>query len=201
MSTWFKTTSVTGGKLNGFGNAAAGISVKFDRHIFIRNHGKLDFGAGADIVSPAAYNNGAWHLAVGTQKSGGMKLYVDGQLVGSNATTTAQNYTGWWRIGGDKVGAAATSNYLNGTLDESAVFTTQVSVAQVSALWTAGNAPPANQPPTASFTSTSTGLTASFDGSASRGTDGTVVGYTWDFGDGSAGTGQTTTHAYAAAGP
>jgi PKD repeat protein len=197
VSTWFNTTSTTGGKLIGFGNASAGISVKSDRHIFLRNDGRLDFGAGADVVSPLAYNNGAWHLAVGTQGPGGMKLYVDGQLVGTSASTTAQNYTGWWRVGGDKVGSGATSNYLNGTLDESAVFSTPLSAAQVTALWSAGSAPPANQAPTAAFTSTSTGLTATFDASTSSDADGTVAGQAWDFGDGTTDTGALANHTYA----
>ncbi len=66
-----------------------------------------------------------------------------------------------------------------------------------------GQAPapvPANQAPTAAFTSTANGLTASFDGSTSADADGTVASYAWAFGDGTTGTGKTATHAYAAAG-
>lgn len=43
-----------------------------------------------------------------------------------------------------------------------------------------------NQPPVASFTASTSGLTASFDGSASSDPDGTISSYAWDFGDGSA---------------
>ena len=60
--------------------------------------------------------------------------------------------------------------------------------------------PPANNPPNAAFTSTTSGLTANFDGSPST-DDGTIADYSWNFGDGSpAGTGKTTSHPYAAAG-
>jgi len=58
-----------------------------------------------------------------------------------------------------------------------------------------------NVSPTAAFTSTKTGLTASFDGSGSGDTDGTVVSYSWDFGDSSAlGTGVSPNHTYATGG-
>ncbi len=60
----------------------------------------------------------------------------------------------------------------------------------------------ANQAPVASFTSTTTGLTAAFNGSASADPDGTIASYSWDFGDSSpAGVGATPSHTYATAGP
>ena len=56
-----------------------------------------------------------------------------------------------------------------------------------------------NQAPAAAFTSTPTGLKASFDGSGSTDPDGTIASYAWDFGDGeSAGTGATPSHTYGA---
>ncbi len=61
--------------------------------------------------------------------------------------------------------------------------------------------PPPNQKPTAAFTSSSTGLTAAFDGSGSADTDGTIASYDWDFGDGTThGGGQSPTHPYGAPG-
>ncbi|WP_255557301.1 PKD domain-containing protein [Paeniglutamicibacter sp. Y32M11] len=64
---------------------------------------------------------------------------------------------------------------------------------------TAG-APPANTPPTASFTNSCTGMSCSFDASASADGDGTVAQSAWDFGDGSTGSGTTVQHSFAAAG-
>jgi PKD repeat protein len=64
-----------------------------------------------------------------------------------------------------------------------------------------GAQPPANQPPSAVFTSSTAGLTASFDGSGSADPDGSIASYSWDFGDGSpAGTGSKPTHSYSAGG-
>ena len=60
--------------------------------------------------------------------------------------------------------------------------------------------PRPNMPPVASFTSSCTDLTCSFDASASADPDGTIASYAWDFGDGTTGTGVTTNHTYATAG-
>jgi PKD repeat protein len=57
-----------------------------------------------------------------------------------------------------------------------------------------------NTPPTASFTSSCTGLGCTFDGTGSTDGDGTVTGWSWDFGDGTTGTGSTSSHTYAAPG-
>ena len=105
--TWFKTTTTRGGKLMGFGSSRTGSSSSYDRQVYMTNSGQLVFGAypgtTVTVTSPKTYNNGAWHLVTATQGGDGMKLYVDGALVGSDPTTGAQNYTGYWRLGGDNL--------------------------------------------------------------------------------------------------
>lgn len=60
---------------------------------------------------------------------------------------------------------------------------------------------PGNTPPTASFTSTTNGLTASFNGTGSSDAEGPISSYSWSFGDGSpAASGATATRTYASAG-
>ena len=59
---------------------------------------------------------------------------------------------------------------------------------------------PENQPPVAAFTSNCSGLNCNFDATDTEDPDGTIVNYTWDFGDGKTGTGRTISHRYAAAG-
>jgi PKD repeat protein len=57
-----------------------------------------------------------------------------------------------------------------------------------------------NTPPLAAFTANCGGLSCTVDGTSSSDPDGTITSYGWDFGDGTTGTGATTTHAYGAAG-
>jgi PKD repeat protein len=52
----------------------------------------------------------------------------------------------------------------------------------------------------ASFTHNCTELSCTFDASGSSDSDGSIVSYSWDFGDGNSATGMTTTHNYAVAG-
>lgn len=59
--------------------------------------------------------------------------------------------------------------------------------------------PPDNVPPTADFTFTTAGLTATFT-DTSTDSDGTVVARNWDFGDGNTSTAQNPSHTYAADG-
>ena len=201
---WFKTTSTKGGKLIGFGNAVTGLSGAYDRQVVMLSTGRLQFGTNGAVRSlaetPAAYNNGQWHHVVATQGAEGMNLYVDGAKVASNPATDAQNYTGWWRVGGDRTFGGTTSNYIAGDLDEVAVYATALTAAQVRSHYEAAGFATTNQAPTASFTSSASFLAVSVNGSASTDPDGTVASYAWDFGDGSTGTGVTASHTYAAAG-
>ncbi len=57
------------------------------------------------VSSAGTYNDGSCHHIVATlSATTGMALYVDGKRVASDAgTTSAQAYTGYWRIGGDNL--------------------------------------------------------------------------------------------------
>ena len=60
-------------------------------------------------------------------------------------------------------------------------------------------APPPNSPPTAAFAPNCSGLSCSFD-DRSTDTDGTVMSWSWDFGDGASETTRNPSHSYAAGG-
>jgi PKD repeat protein len=60
--------------------------------------------------------------------------------------------------------------------------------------------PPPNAPPTATFTSSCSALSCSFDAGASSDSDGSIGEYRWQFGDGTDANGKTAQHTYAGPG-
>ena len=204
LETWFQTSTTSGGKLVGFGSNQTGLSGSYDRHLYMQDDGHLVFGTWTGqtntVTTPAAYNDGLWHHAVASQSAAGIRLYVDGALVGTNPQTGAQAYSGYWRAGGDTTWGSS-SPYFNGRLDELAVYGSALSDSTVAQHYSLGaGVAPANQLPIAAFEATGGVLTASFDSSGSSDPDGSIVGYSWDFGDGTTGSGANPTHGYAAGG-
>jgi hypothetical protein len=146
VEAWFKSTSVTGGELIGFGDAQTGSSTNLDRVVYLTSAGKIVFGtkpaAFKTVITTPSYNDGSWHHVAASLGAGGLLLYVDGIRQGvDTTTTTAQNYTGYWRMGQDNLAAwpaAPASNFLAGTIDEARVYTKQLSDADVANDYTSG---------------------------------------------------------------
>ena len=148
---WFKTSSNTGGKLIGFGNSQTGMSGNYDRHIYMMNDGQLVYGIWNNqtetIETPNTYNDGQWHYVVATYDGTNMALYVDGQQIGNATSSSAQAYSGYWRVGGDNLNgwnldpwgsnSQGTTQpgtyYFNGTIADVAVYPAALTAAQVQA--------------------------------------------------------------------
>lgn len=143
---WFKTNTTRGGKIFGFGSGQPnrhgtnpGLSGSYDRNLYMTNAGTLVYGVyvnGTRTVTTAVpYNDNAWHHAVATQGSDGMRLYIDGVQIGVLPNqTTAQSYWGSWRIGGDQLNSwplRPSSNYFAGSIDEFAVYPSVLSATQI----------------------------------------------------------------------
>jgi PKD repeat protein len=205
LEAWFKTTTNAGGKIIGFGCSQTGTSGCYDRHIYMSNDGSLTFGVWTGftntITTANALNDGQWHYVVANQSNtDGMKFYVDGVLVGTNGQTSAENYAGYWRVGGDNHWGCC-SPFLAGTIDEAAVYSSVLAPSTISAHFAAGGGAVANQPPTAAFTHSENDRTVSVNGSGSTDGDGTISSYSWNWGDSTTlGSGSTASHTYAAAG-
>jgi signal peptidase I len=146
VATWLRTTTTTGGKLIGFGNAQSGPSSAYDRQIYMNNAGKLVFGVYNGgyftITTSSSYNDGQPHYVAATLSSSGMALYVDGARVGTNfGTIRAEAQNGYWRVGYDNTSGwptAPTSNYFKGDLDDTAVYLTALTATQVAAEYAKG---------------------------------------------------------------
>ncbi|GAB2484566.1 hypothetical protein GCM10027030_18510 [Luteococcus sediminum] len=205
---WIKTTSTRGGAIVNMGTSYDTYSSAYDRHIYMTNSGQLAMGLNSGgrraVISPNRYNDGQWHHVASTLSSAGMKLYVDGKLVGSNLNhTTGQAMRGYWRVGGDTVTglpSQPSSRWFQGQIDEVAVYPTALSEEQLRLHAAAGGVQMPNAAPSAAFDSTCTEATCAFDATASRDSDGRITSHQWDFGDGSTGTGQTASHTYASSG-
>ncbi|MFT4258387.1 PKD domain-containing protein [Microbacterium sp.] len=196
---WFKTTTNKGGTLIGFGNATSGLSSSYDRHVIMQNDGKLQFGSGqpqTTLVSPTAYNDGAWHHVVATQGAEGMRLWVDTQLIGSNSMAGSENYRGYWRVGADRTWGSTSSNYFAGTLDEVAVYPTALPESRIHDHFASSGRTVPGRAPVAAFANQIDKLKVDVDASTSTDADGDVLTYEWSFGDGATATGPTASHTY-----
>ncbi|MCX4774604.1 LamG-like jellyroll fold domain-containing protein [Streptomyces sp. NBC_01285] len=157
IETWFRTDTGRGGRIVGYGNNigsaqghTSGIS---DKLLYLTDNGRLAFGVQVGstssrptVTSAASYNDNAWHHAVATQGPSGMRLYVDGASVGSNATAGNRSYNGYWRVGGDAMANGwpnrPTSTYFAGQVDETAIYPSALSAAQVAAHHDLADTPP-----------------------------------------------------------
>jgi hypothetical protein len=147
IEAWIKTTTTSGGKIVGFGNSSTTTdSTSYDRHIWMDNTGTVHFGVYYNstkyVVDSLDYlNDGNWHFVAATLATDGIKLYVDGGLNASNSTPTAgQNFTGYWRVGEDHFGnwtPTPTSSFFSGTIDEVAIYHSELTAAQVRSQYSA----------------------------------------------------------------
>jgi len=168
ISIWFKTATA-GGRLIGFGREQTGQSGQYDRHIYMNNSGQLYFGVYPNQVvtvnSSASYNDDKWHQAVATLGAAGMALYVDGALVGSNtSTTSAENYTGWWRIAYDNNNSWTSQPgnfYFTGVLDDALIYDRALTASEVTSIYNSPEGAGNNGPVCAGSTLTFSGATIS----------------------------------------
>ncbi|MBO1756846.1 LamG-like jellyroll fold domain-containing protein [Allobranchiibius sp. CTAmp26] len=148
LEVWFKTTTTRGGVLMGFSDTQTGAAkTAGDRVLYITNAGQLVFGVNpgrvAYVNTAGKVNDGTWHLATATLSSAGMRLYLDGQLADSDTTVTSgRSFNGYFRIGDNDLQgfpAAPTSNFINASVYNAALFGSALTAAQVSAHYDAAS--------------------------------------------------------------
>lgn len=142
VSAYFKTGPVPGGSgpIFEFSNTQLQSPTQWDRHVWIDATGHLVFGvypgAVKEVTSTGTYADNTWHQVTASSGAAGMKLYVDGTLVASDATvTTSEVTTGWWHLGWGNMRTGwtnpPTNSYWTGGIGNVAIFNSQLSNAQV----------------------------------------------------------------------
>lgn len=156
LEAWFQTGVKSNGKIIGFGSSpdTPANDSSYDRQVYIDPDGRIVYSVYSNYTTEVRasiagknYADNAWHHLVATLSSGGMKLYLDGVLVSSSATvTTAENYTGYWKVGCGRIQGEQTAtgayydgpSYFNGNLQFAAVYTTELTANQVKEHYDAG---------------------------------------------------------------
>jgi hypothetical protein len=144
ISLWFNTSTASGKKLFGFENVSTGTSASaWDRHIYIDTAGKITYGvynSGSQLMtSTNSYADGVWHHVVVTQSASQAVMYIDGALITTLSSVSGANYSGYWRIGGYRMGntwSTATDGYYTGSLADIRLYNRSLSAAEAQALYT-----------------------------------------------------------------
>jgi len=169
------------------------------------NYGATDT-ASIGITVSAPLNDSPTAAFTATPTTGSQPLTVQFNAgASSDPDGTIASYVWDFGDGGSATGVTTTHTYtsagvyvvlLTVTDNEGATDTTDQTITVTA---------PGNSAPIAAFSNTGTTgflvpLTVTFDGTASYDTDGTIIAYNWNFGDGEYGAGDTVSHAYDAFG-
>ncbi len=129
--------------------AAANAQTGVDRQLYIGANGRAylasanSSGSTVYVSSPATVADGAWHHLVATSTGSAMTMYVDGVAVGTTSTNQGTGRRSRMSYGYASLPSGLTSapgtDYLNGSLDEVAVYTGTLSASRVLAHYKAGN--------------------------------------------------------------
>lgn len=121
ISAWFRTMTANGTKIIGMENIRSGTNASaYDSHIYVGTDGKLRYGlydgsikylTNPDIVTDNMFRN-----VTVTVGSGNGSMYLNNQLVSSGAMNTGL-FSGFWRIGGFRMGSGQWANGNDGTFN------------------------------------------------------------------------------------
>ena len=185
-------------------SADAGSTTTYGQLAFSNQPYNMDSGAGCGVGfvnSGSAGNLDGWTMTLGHEwhetmsdfyPAGGWTNHQSGTYSGQENSDECA-----W-IAAGQTGGAANVTMGNGTYTEQASWSNDTNSCAIShPIVSHGGG--GNVPPTANFSFTTNGLTASFTDSSSD-SDGTISSRSWTFGDGGTSTATNPSHTYAAAG-
>ena len=160
IETWFRSGGTGAAQIVGFGDrpASQGTSTSHDALLYVDASGRVAFVSTANaagvVTSPSGIVDGAWHdlavtftarnLFLGLVFSDTATLYIDGQQAASTTYTEflRPTSTGYWRAGTDDIsalpGVGGGDGHLTATLDDTAIYSTALTQAQVTGHYRAG---------------------------------------------------------------
>lgn len=138
VSLWFKTQNQ--GFLFGSDNGKCTHSNLWDRYIYIKPNGNVEFyvfnGSQKYCTAFGNYKDNVWHNVVSVLSSAGMQVYIDGVLLAeNNSVTSAQNYIGYWRVGGLQLGG---NNTIIGNIDDIGLWSRVLTPNEISTIYQQG---------------------------------------------------------------
>lgn len=131
ISAWVKTTSTTlGATRNGIVYKRTTSSAVNAGYRLSMPNGTINFNIAdgtnyRELTSGSGYNDGNWHSVVAVADRGStMKLYVDGNLIGSTEETNVGSVdsTTNFAVGALNTGGAVTYQQFNGSIDEVRIY-------------------------------------------------------------------------------
>jgi RHS repeat-associated protein len=159
ISLWFKTTATNGVLWSSTASTAptGTTNGSYSPELYVGTSGKLngafwDGNASDVMTSTSAVNDGKWHNAVLTDTNSGQQLYLDGVPVknplskGFASHAQVNNFVGSGYLGGgwpDETHQSTTNNTgyasgFNGDISDAAIWTRQLTPAEVQAMYAAG---------------------------------------------------------------
>jgi murein DD-endopeptidase MepM/ murein hydrolase activator NlpD len=151
-----------------------------------------EFGAGGLYECPYHADHGASYSANVHMDAQAPASIFEGLFNGVHVVTSK-----YWLIAEHDYWLALEFQALQGPVACIEASTVFASGDVTTAEWGLCGTPPPNQPPIAVFTYDCNDLDCTFDGSGSADSDGVVTAWDWDFGDGFAASGPTSSHTFA----
>jgi len=137
VGVWFQTNTASGQKIIGFDLSQVTANNTEDRNLWVGTNGSLWFSQGqtmANVTTTSSVVTNTWSYAVGTFSGTTQSLYLNGNLIGSNAATPT-GYTGWWKIAyGSHTGWPSTGTnpgFWTGNIGAVQIYTVSLTQGQV----------------------------------------------------------------------